>query len=69
MKGYAAGYLLASGPRIPPTDGIVLAQAPTLDEMREFLNRDPFNKAGVAEYEIIEFTTVKSDTGLKDIVK
>ena len=68
-EGYAAGYVLASGPRLPRTGGIILAQASGVDELRDFLSKDPFNKAGVAQYEILEFTPVKSDPRLKDVLK
>ena len=68
-EGYAAGYLLASGPRLPRTGGIILAQASGVEELRGFLDKDPFIKAGVAQYEILEFTPVKSDPRLKDVLK
>ena len=68
-EGYAAGYLLASGPRLPRTGGIILAHAAGMEELLDFLSKDPFNKAGVAQYEILEFTPVKSDPRLKDVLK
>ncbi len=68
-EGYAAGYLLASGPRVPRTGGIILAHALGVGELRDFLDKDPFIKAGVAQYEILEFTPAKSDPRLKDVLK
>jgi len=68
-EGYAAGYLLASGPRVPRTGGLILAHNISLDGLKEFLARDPFSTAGVAQYEIIEFTPMKSDPRLKNILK
>ncbi len=68
-EGYATGYLLASGPRVPRTGGVILAQARSLNELKDFMSKDPFKRAGVAEYEILEFNPMKSDPRLKDILK
>lgn len=68
-EGYAAGYLLVSGPRIPRTGGVILVQALSAEELHAYLSRDPFNQAGVASYEVLEFTPVKSDPRLKPILK
>ncbi len=68
-EGYSSGYFLASGPRVPRTGGIILAQATNLEQLQNFINKDPFMKAGVAEYEILEFTPMKSDPRLKEILK
>lgn len=56
---YAAGHFLASGPRVPRTGGIVLARTATREELELVLAADPFRTAGVAEYEILEFTPTK----------
>jgi uncharacterized protein YciI len=68
-EGYSAGYLIASGPRVPRTGGILLAQAPNIDELKDYLSRDPFNEAGVAQYEVLEFDPVKSDPRIRAILK
>ena len=68
-EGYAAGYLLASGPRVPRTGGILLAQAQSSDEIKAYLSRDPFNEAGVAQYEVLEFNPMKSDPRIRAILK
>ncbi len=68
-EGYEKGYFLASGPRVPRTGGIILAQAKDTGEIKAWMNKDPFSKAGVAEYEIIEFMPMKSDPRIKDILK
>jgi len=68
-EGYAAGYLLASGPRVPRTGGILLAQAPSIDELKAYLSRDPFNEAGVAQYEVLEFDPKKTDPRFRALLK
>ena len=67
--GYKAGIFLASGPRIPRTGGVILAQAASLEELMTFMNKDPFNLAGAATYEFVEFTPLKFDPRLKQILK
>jgi uncharacterized protein YciI len=67
--GYASGYLLASGPRVPRTGGVILAHAPSRDHLRAFLNEDPFGKAGLVSYEVLEFAPVKADPRLEEILK
>lgn len=53
-QGFAEGLFLASGRKVPRTGGIILARGDrTVLEQR--LTEDPFAKAGVARYEIIEF--------------
>ncbi len=68
-EGYAKGYFLASGPRVPRTGGVILAQAPSIEELKALVSQDPFNLAGVATYDIVEFAVLKSDPRLQQIVK
>jgi uncharacterized damage-inducible protein DinB/uncharacterized protein YciI len=61
--GYARGLLLASGPQNPRVGGMILARAHERSELEQFLADDPFAKAGIARYHLIEFDPVKqSDT-------
>jgi len=68
-EGYAAGYFLASGPRVPRTGGVILAHAISAEELKAFVAQDPFNREGVATYEVVEFTAVKFDPRLQQVVK
>lgn len=67
--GYASGYLIASGSRLPRTGGIILAKAPSREHLRAYLNEDPFSKAGLASYEVLEFTPTKSDPRFEEMLK
>jgi uncharacterized protein YciI len=54
---YASGYFLASGRRMPPEGGIVIARAESRDDLERLLADDPFAKHGLIEtttYEIGE---------------
>ena len=68
-EGYAAGYFLASGPRVPRTGGVILAHATSAQELKVFIAKDSFNRAGAATYEVVEFTAVKFDPRLQQVVK
>ena len=59
QTGYDQGWFLASGPQNPKTGGLVIARAPELGDIEEFLSRDPFITNGIAEPRIIEFEPVK----------
>ncbi len=64
-KYYEAGYFIASGRKEPRTGGIILAQASTRAELQEIVAQDPFFKAGIAEYELTEFTPSKVANGFE----
>jgi len=57
--GFRSGMLLASGPQLPRSGGMILARAKDKAEVEEFLARDPFALAGLSEYRVVEFQPVK----------
>ncbi len=56
---YKQGVFLLSGPMNPRTGGIIVAKGTDRDELEEILTRDPYALAGIAKYELIEFSAVK----------
>ena len=66
---YANGNFVASGRKIPRTGGIILSCAKSRDELELILAKDPFNKAGIAEYDITEFTPTMVAEGLEKLKK
>ena len=52
---YSNGNFIASGRKIPRTGGIIISGVKNKDELEMILAKDPFKKAGIAEYEITEF--------------
>ena len=52
---FVAGNFLASGRKIPRNGGVILAKAPSREELDEILKQDPFNQNNLADYEVIEF--------------
>lgn len=66
---YQSGQFLASGPMIPRTGGIILAVGNDKSKIERILALDPFNLAGVARYDIIEFTAVKCIDEIKLLIR
>jgi uncharacterized protein YciI len=54
-RQYAAGGFVASGRKIPRTGGIILSKLENRATLDAVLEQDPFHRAGVADYETIEF--------------
>jgi uncharacterized protein YciI len=65
-KGYEAGMLLISGPRIPRTGGVVIAKCSEKKELEEFFERDPYKINSYADYNFIEFDPKSSQPFIKE---
>ena len=58
---YAAKTFIASGRQVPRTGGVILARASSKESLNEIMENDPFCRAGVATFEIVEFRTSQHD--------
>lgn len=56
--GYKKGILLASGPKIPKTGGVILAIG-NIEEIKDFIKNDPFYVNNIAKYSLSSFEAVK----------
>jgi uncharacterized protein YciI len=56
-RGYRDGVFLASGRQVPRRGGVILAVAPSRDEIVARMDGDPFVLANVATYDVVEFRT------------
>ncbi len=65
---YAEGVLLASGPQVPRTGGVLLAKGIDKQELQAHLAKDPFALEGIADYTVIEFDPVKYQPSIKDLL-
>jgi len=54
-EGYAKGWFLASGRKVPRTGGVILATADSRADIEAVIELDPFKEAGAASYQITEF--------------
>ncbi|MGF1803739.1 YciI family protein [Aliivibrio sifiae] len=57
---YELGHFIASGRKVPRVGGVILATVNSIDILNKILADDPFNKHGVAEYDVIEFIPTKT---------
>jgi uncharacterized protein YciI len=64
---YDSGLLVASGPKVPRTGGVIIALGDK-SAMEAILKDDPFYKAGVTEYSITEFEPVKHCNAIKEVL-
>ena len=68
-RHYAAGHFVASGARVPRTGGVILARGLTRPELDDVLAEDPFHRAHVAQYEVIEFAPSKAAPGFEGLLQ
>ncbi|MDD5052874.1 MAG: YciI family protein [Sulfuricurvum sp.] len=61
---YRLGNFLASGRKVPRTGGVILARAVSREKIETIISLDPFDRHGVAEYEITEFAPTMTSDGL-----
>ncbi|HZU55542.1 MAG TPA: YciI family protein [Actinocrinis sp.] len=64
-KHYEAGMLLATGPRVPRTGGVILARPVPREQIDEFIAGDPFRVHGIADYDVVEFAPSSVAPGLE----
>lgn len=65
---YAAGHFLASGAQVPRVGGVILARVGERAALDAILAEDPFHRAGVAEYQVIEFQPTKFAPGAEALL-
>lgn len=58
-KFYDQGIFFASGPKVPRTGGIILAEANSKEILLSILSEDPFLVKNLAVYEITEFVLTR----------
>lgn len=61
---YANGVFIASGRKIPRTGGIILSNLKDINKLNKIIEKDPFHKKGIAEYNITEFIPTMSSNEL-----
>lgn len=54
-QAYQNNILIASGPKVPRTGGVIISYLKNRAEVEALIKQDPFYQHDLAEYEIIEF--------------
>ena len=57
---YKKNLFMCSGRKIPRTGGVILCNCADIVEARSIMEKDPFYKEGIAQYDIIEFVPSKT---------
>jgi uncharacterized protein YciI len=57
---YRHGALVASGPRMPRTGGVIVARGVDVTQVERLLSEEPLARAGIAAYEVIPFTATRA---------
>jgi uncharacterized protein YciI len=65
-EGYAKGWFLASGRKVPRTGGVILARGDQA-AIEAHIGADPFVLHGVASYEITEIALTTVAAGLEGL--
>lgn len=61
----ASGLLLATGPMVPRTGGVLIVSSKiSRDDLEALLKEDPFSVHGLVDYAIVEFEAVKLNPAL-----
>jgi uncharacterized protein YciI len=58
-KHFADGTFVVSGPQVPRVGGTILATAESRRRVEDVVSTDPFVRAGIAAYHVIEFTPTR----------
>lgn len=66
---YELGHFLASGRKIPRTGGIILSNVESKEALEKIIEKDPFKKNELANYELTEFVPSKTSEELKFLLK
>lgn len=66
---YRLGHFLASGRKVPRTGGIVLSKIASKSELEKIIEKDPFKKNELADYELTEFVPSKTCDELKFLME
>ncbi|WP_075343879.1 YciI family protein [Tenacibaculum agarivorans] len=66
---YELGNFLASGRKVPRTGGIILSNVTSKTELEKIIEKDPFKKNELANYELTEFIPSKTCDEMKFLMK
>ena len=66
---YQLGNFLASGRKIPRTGGIIISNVKSKSELHQIIEKDPFKKNELADYELTEFVPSKTCHELKFLME
>ncbi|MEM9980969.1 MAG: YciI family protein [Bacteroidota bacterium] len=66
---YELGHFLASGRKVPRTGGIILSNIKSKSELQKIIEKDPFKKNELSDYELTEFIPSNTCDKLKFLME
>lgn len=66
---YGLGKFQLSGRKVPRTGGVIIATVKSREELEKLLANDPFQREGLASYEITEIVPTKSSPELDFLIE
>jgi uncharacterized protein YciI len=67
-RNYALGHFILSGRKEPRTGGVILSAMASRTALEAVLQEDPFQREGVAQYDIIEWVPSMSAPALAHLL-
>jgi len=58
-KYYESRHFICSGRKNPRTGGVIICNGKNIEEVNKIIGEDPFNRNGIANYDILEFNPTK----------
>ena len=68
-KYYSNGTFILSGATVPRTGGVILVRSSRKVIVDAIVKEDPFYKAGLADYSVVEFVPSKARVGLESLLE
>ena len=65
---YKKHLFMCSGRKIPRTGGVILCNCVDMVEAKAIMEKDPFYKEGIAQYDIIEFIPSKTSEAFQIVM-
>jgi uncharacterized protein YciI len=65
---YAKGHFILSGRKEPRTGGIIISTIEDRNKLNDILAQDPFNREGLANYEVTQIVPTKASEELAFLV-
>lgn len=65
---YKKDLLVASGPQIPRSGGVIIANHTNREFIKKLFEQDPFYIYGLAEYQFIEFNPIKFHKDIEKLI-
>jgi len=64
---FERGVFVASGRKVPRDGGVILARSDSREALWKVLEQDPFHRAGIARFDVIEFIASTVQPGFENL--